>query len=368
MDHNLVKDFSSLLNEFIALCKKNFCMSINFSIDYFLLNTSPINFDIIWPLELKLYLLFYLKIYCVDKNFPLPFFCSFPKMLNMESSPNVYFLLSSFGLDSNFSLLDFLNEKKDNFDLLILGYVKNLNKCEYPREIQVYKKIKNLYKDNKKIIVKGVRYKGSSMMKLASADNITFIQSKDKSLSPPKEPLGKLHHCLMLFKSTFIQYKVSHIIISTSGEPDNPREKHFSDISTSIILFEPYLSVFVGIKFNIIVKGINISREDKIRLVYSHSDFNLLTRSCVMRNEYFLRKQSNYFIYDAYYPHLCGTCKKCVEDIIMLEKLFNNVFMNVDAEKEWRRIFVKGKYSKILFIYLFFLSFFSFSFFINFDR
>ena len=39
-------------------------------------------------------------------------------------------------------MLTFLNEKKENFILLIIGYVRGLNKTEYPREIIAFENIK----------------------------------------------------------------------------------------------------------------------------------------------------------------------------------------------------------------------------------
>lgn len=42
-------------------------------------------------------------------------------------------MLTSFGLDSNFSFLSLIAQKKH--DLFILGYVSSFNLGEYPREI-----------------------------------------------------------------------------------------------------------------------------------------------------------------------------------------------------------------------------------------
>lgn len=166
------------------------------------------------------------------------------------------------------------------------------------------------------------------MQTLASQDSITIINN-----TSPKEPLSKLHYALLLFKDTLISYQVSNIIVSTSGE-SNFRSKHFSDISYSFNYFKPFLSLYVGIDFDFIVFGLFVSREEKIRYVYSFPRFNFLTRSCIMRNPFFLSNQKKYNININTFPHICGICSKCVHDIPTILSIYSDVFTSKSAEEK----------------------------------
>lgn len=341
---NINNEENEIIRKFVSNFKLNISMLTeqfyyNFNIINFLKNTSPINTTIPWPVSLKSYLEFYFKVFFPSTKNP-----SYPLFLDLRFSNaqtnNIpkkehLFLLSSFGLDSNYSLLDIINE--NIYEILIVGFVKNLNKCEYARELNNYNNLKKHFLNNpkyKNIVFKEVNYRGDSMQLLASQDNLTLILKNGK-LIKPNEPIAKLHASLLLFKDIFLEFKVSTIIVANGGCPNYLREKHFSDLSEPFSYFVKFLSDYVGIQLQIIISGEYVSRFDKITKIYNHDVFKLYTRSCTMRNELFKYFQSQNGINIALFPHICGQCHKCEEDIYLLMRNFVNIFTSNELHRAW---------------------------------
>lgn len=144
-------------------------------------------------MELKDWLNNIIRIYQTNHVFK---FLNTPIKTKIFIKKKFCFILASFGLDSNYSIfVDYIHNFKNNFDHLIIGFVKNLNYSQYPREKFVKEKVRmKLQQLNMSFEIIEKSFPKSFQGRFSLETKIDL-----------KEPVSKLNYCLLLFQDELMK-------------------------------------------------------------------------------------------------------------------------------------------------------------------